>query len=854
MPSFFDTVRYGWNVVYAIEIEGVPVLWSESATGHAPAGYTEALTADGEGALVIDRSGEVGQLVDRETGIGVGQPLTFQLRHCPSVETYLRRYVASANLTADLTPGAGAATVDSTASFGGAGTTGVLWCEKEAITYTVLPDGTTFTLTGRGAFGSLRASHSSETSARLITDLPRWWRGRQARLWAYATDPTGYVCSDRVEVWRGHISTGPERNGTAWQFEALSLDRRLADDVLRPASGTVVDTMLRWPVYKSDRIDLAGEAPAMAGGVAALYKFECQLFPFSSYVNGEMLTREQQINAIQAAWASAKTTTTNSVTGLQDLSTWLGSFSLMTAPGGISHASLGVTGLQTRTTYWSVSCNGYWSNYGMASNVQGPSGSLTLWVSLGQLVSGAWSSWKEELPAATGPAITLELADPDSSPASSGWLIANDQKLWYGATDQFLALCTFYDLRTSPDGKAEVAPAGWTAGTEVQITSQIGNTAFPSFALTLLESSGDGTRGNYDTLPSGAGYGFDGTSSAKSAINEASFNSFGAPGNGLICHTPAEETASFESICGGMLAAQQCAVVPRRDSTGAVRLHLVDVSTLGTAFKCEVTDADLLTSSAEPVTSLSRRTVPSAVVLTPTATKDGVPFTAIDAPLVKEQGRSDLNLDLPVPAIPSDVGLAWATSILQSSQTAQAIEIRLPPWIDVHPGDLIKLDLSHYGVWSWSTGEPGYTGTGRIVGTRMDLQSLSVVATVLIDAAQSSSLSPAAMVVNMDDPVSPGEIFVQDRYLPHFAQTLALGGSFRLQHYIPGDGDEAGGGEVVVSDVQDAGGGLCALTIASSTLGYDLQQERSYLTLPLTASCTTFQASFSHDGDGTRWL
>lgn len=852
MASFFDAVRYGWHVVYAVEIEGIPVLWTESPTGHAAVGYTEAATADGEGVLVIDRSGEIGQLVDRQTGIGTGQPLIFQLRHCASVETYIRRYVASANLTVDLTAGAGAATVDSTAAFGGIGTTGILWCEKEAIAYTVA-GGVALTLTGRGLYGSIASSHSAQTSARLMTDLPRWWRGRQVRLWAYATDPTGYICADRIEVWRGHINTGPDRNGTAWQFEALSLDRRLADDVLRPASGTVVDTMPRYPVYKSDTVSLSGEAPAMSGGVAALFAFSCDLFPFANDPNGTLLTLEQQIARINTAWLSARANAINTVSGLADIGIWLGDMTATFGNGGISEIHVAVTGLAQRNVWFAVKCNLYLCTPGNSGLYAGVSGKAKLWSAIGQLVSGAFSPEKETYYPAVS-AVTVELIDPDTSPAPTGWLIGSDSKVWYTIRSQAGAACVFGGLQTGPDGATTSAPPQWLPGTEIQITSQVGDTAFPAFALTLLESSGDGTRGTYDALPSGAGYGLDGSIASTSCVNEASFATFGAPGNGLICHSPSEDRASFESICGGMLAAQQSAVVPRRDDTGAIRLHLVDVSTLGSAYKYTITDAELLTTNGEPVTTVARRNVPSAIVLKAAATDDGATATYIDAPLVREQGRVDLNLDLPVTSIPSATAQGWAQSILQASQTAQVIEIRIPPWIEVQPGDIVRLELSHYGVWSWSTGAPGYTGQGRVIGARMDPGSLAVVATVIIDAAQSSSLSPAAMVVACDDSVIPGEIQVELRYLGHFVQTLALhGGNFRLRHYIPGDGNESGGGSVVVSDVQD-GGNVCLLTIASSTLGYDLQPERSYLTLPLTADCTTFQSSFSHDGDGTRWL
>jgi hypothetical protein len=72
-----------------------------------------------------------------------------------------------------------------------------------------------------------------------VTDRPRYWRGRQVRLWAYLVTPAGLVLADRREVWRGTMSSGPDRSGAGWAFEALSLDRVLERPILRQYTGIV---------------------------------------------------------------------------------------------------------------------------------------------------------------------------------------------------------------------------------------------------------------------------------------------------------------------------------------------------------------------------------------------------------------------------------------------------------------------------------------------------------------------------------------------------------------------------------------------------------------------------------------
>ena len=84
----------------------------------------------------------------------------------------------------------------------------------------------------------------------------------------------------------------------------------------------VIDTVTRWPVNKGDRIDFSGEAPAMPGGVAALFKFNCSLFPFATLADGTLLTREEQIDRINTAWLATRATTINEEMKLAAAKQW----------------------------------------------------------------------------------------------------------------------------------------------------------------------------------------------------------------------------------------------------------------------------------------------------------------------------------------------------------------------------------------------------------------------------------------------------------------------------------------------------------------------------------------------------
>ena len=66
--------RYGFGVMYALQIEGFQYLWVERDVGATnPTGYVQ------DDSLVIDESSRIGSIVDRKTGIGKAFDLSVKL-------------------------------------------------------------------------------------------------------------------------------------------------------------------------------------------------------------------------------------------------------------------------------------------------------------------------------------------------------------------------------------------------------------------------------------------------------------------------------------------------------------------------------------------------------------------------------------------------------------------------------------------------------------------------------------------------------------------------------------------------------------------------------------------------------
>ena len=232
MASIWDATKSaGWGVVYYATIEGLPLVFAERTTGLSlPSGYTEELND-----LIVDDSAEVGQEIDRRTGLGKGLPFTLRLRD----STTLRSYVTRGNTThlvADIDGSSTSAiAVKDDSDFASSGS---VFIGLERITYTST-SGTAFGGTITRARNGYGYPHRAGT---VVSSAPHRWQGREVRLYARPITPSGYlpgtaIDDNAVEVWRGRIRNGPQRDRNSWTFDALALDRVLADDLPAPISG-----------------------------------------------------------------------------------------------------------------------------------------------------------------------------------------------------------------------------------------------------------------------------------------------------------------------------------------------------------------------------------------------------------------------------------------------------------------------------------------------------------------------------------------------------------------------------------------------------------------------------------------
>ena len=242
MAEPFSTVcaalPFGWSVVYALKVEGIPLYMMERALlASNPTGYTQ------HACLVIDDSAKVGALVDLRRGVAKSYDLTVNIQRDSTTQAYFAKPSNITALTADLDydeEGAGSSmTVEDSSGFSASGT---VYIGREAIDYASKADSTHFNVLSRGEPNSdwKAFDHTAGSGvATWVTDTPLYWRGREVELQAIPVDPYGVASTTVASVlWRGFVQTKPIGHSDGWTLQCRSYERRLGEKIGVEYSGT----------------------------------------------------------------------------------------------------------------------------------------------------------------------------------------------------------------------------------------------------------------------------------------------------------------------------------------------------------------------------------------------------------------------------------------------------------------------------------------------------------------------------------------------------------------------------------------------------------------------------------------
>lgn len=834
-------------------VEGVPYIFSERYLGlTSPAGYGSQTPR--VGTLVIDDSAEVGvEAIDRDQGIGTGLDFTFKLLDDDTIRSYMARPSLYASLTADLAAGDLTAHVADTTGWPAFG---LLYAGLECIAYAG-KTGTTFTGLTRGQYDTLESTHKTATVAQIVTDTPRFWRGRGVTLWATLVDPSGaapvadLLDTSTVQLWRGRITEQPTRHPDGFSFACQSIDLALSEPLSAKVSGAVLDaapTYLLPTGWTFGASIIGRDALDVAQWTASAF-----VTPFAGMASTYASSAEIR-DLISTAWTAAITAS--------GASTYLGEL------------------------LWTKSKTGTWD--AVITVLQDPAiyslaGSLTV-------EAGSWSFTVPTFPAGMQADVKMDLnwdgslppfcpTDPTGKVLPTGVTLRLDSgtsadvppagkvKIASGS-----ASCTYSYSATGTDGgdvhlHGLVPLPGNTSLTLAQVLPSAAATAevvfadtgaFSSCALRTLESSGTALRGFYDLLPQGQGYALPST-----VVDSVSFTA--RLGSGSVGDLSASLTgagASFVDLFGGVLSLTRLAVVakPSTDAYSVIKLACVETAQ-GTDYVTVITDADLLSHEGDPVVSIKRADAPNVIDIvrkqSGSDTEDHIIFN--DNPQVEAVGKRDVVYR--IDAEDRAQLQAYASKVVSAhyayDQTLQAVELLCHPAVEVEVGDAVWLTTTHPSIWTWGSnpGAVGYDGPGRVTGKKRNLKTCAVTLVLLIDGALvMHALSPAALVTAWGGAAgAPTWIEVDDGYYLHFAKAiLDAAAPVPVLHYQPGQVE--GVAQAYTVSAAAVVGAACRLTVATQTGVFDLDTAlQSTLTLPLTASATTYQNKFAHADDGSQW-
>lgn len=850
MSTFWNPTSYGFAPVYWLTVGGIPVVFTERTLGLAlPSGWGLE-----DASLVIDDSAEVGvEAIDRDRGVGVGLDFSFKLLDTDVVRDWLRRWSQQATITQDLLAGDTTAHVMDTTGWD---SSGILYIGLERIQYNG-KTGTTFANLTRATCGSLAATHKAGTTGQIVTDRPRHWRGRDVTLWASQADPSGHVCGssmisqEAIQIWRGRITSSPERHSDGFSFNCQSLDRILDEQLAAKMSGDVVGTGAEYllPVGWSIGAFMVGVDAADV----EVWKTNVVFSPFAGMSatyksSGEIRT------LVSDAWAAAV------VAAGAPATTHLGDWTWV-QKGGKWHSRIKL--LKDAAVYtvlpWLYIDGKEYSQIPTAKFTSGMKSAYDL--DLNHFVNDVppfcpVDPAGNQLP--TGVTILLTEGDPsDVPPAGKVTIKSGDASCTYiyaviGTSESDLHLEGLVPL----DGQTPLSVGQFVnANAEILLSDQ---GAFDVLALNCLESSGTGLRGTYDVLARGAGYGLD----ASVVMQETFFNRLGSGAVGTLNGDIASAGASFVDLFGGVLSLFRLAVVAKPVTTEAnapIRLQVVDTAQ-GTNYTTTILDSDLLSHQSDPVVSVKRADVPNMIsVLRKPGGQEESPILFNDFAAVEATGKREVQyrVDAKDRDALKNAALPAVSAHFAYDQTVQAIELLVHPGVIAEVGDAIWLTTTHPAVWTWSTspGQVGYDGPGRVVGRKLNLKSGVATLTLLIDGSlKLFALSPAAEVTAYGGAAgAPTWIETGIQYMDHFSNAIAnAGGPIGVLHYQPGEAETTAQKYNVSAAANLAG--ACRLTVSSQTGVFDLDvSKRSTLTLPQTANATTFQNLFAHSGDGSQW-
>jgi hypothetical protein len=718
-------VNSGYQVVYALEVEGIPFIFAERemwTTRGLAVGYHNLDDLTISYALAIMEGDRIDQACNREEGLATGRAVAFTLGRQQLADESLgsalfARPTYRATLATTVSdPAMDTFSVDSTTGFAA---TGLLYIGRECVRYTSLT-ATEFGGLVRGVAGYPHYHTASTASAyRQCTDKPVYWRGRLVTLWAHLVSPEGRFLGDRWaelgewcrQDWRGYVRDTPRPEQAGMVLTCLPLVRLAAQEFGAEISGKMQpeyivsapgDTLLL-PAY-----DVIGPSAPIAGATGII-----------SLANWCIIAG-------------------NNMTGTYGAGVYLRVTIEPVLHGEDRKIRVRIAGAiryVIRSSAWFLEAGQYVTEaHGslftqcfipLMSNSSTPAGN-TAWI---VMEPDPQVDFSDAEVGATG-LLALDIGGDTEIVSYDETRLSDDrvQRAFRISSRNVLGL-EGGDLRNP-----------WKNDTTVRVVAGAAG-PWAECLATLMTSSGTGDRGAFDTLAHGFGIGVPATWVATGRTGSGA-------DVGMLLQQPLTavtigKTSVKDMLCGWLALMSMC-LVQRRDVNGAIGIDVAATFTANHADTALATTDVLLDGHETPemmeapnhiriIASDYLTTRPVVVV------RDGA----------RAQAEGVRSMEVKAPSIGRLQALDLGGGLLLLGDGQATVSMRLAPWVEVQIGDSRELTTAHPAVWDWSGGAYAPASVmARVVGTSRDLWSQVQDVTLLLagQAAEVVYLCPSAIV------------------------------------------------------------------------------------------------------------
>lgn len=744
--------------MHALQIAGVPYIFTEieakrvdsQAFPGVPTGYESFAPA-----LVIKSGMKAGITIDRYAGIASGDAIDLILSWDGLAsggtqtedlkDVLFKQPDQLVQIAESIDETTGSKLVDDTT--GWTATHGYIGTERVAVT---VVDGTHLNFTARGQSGSKANVYSvrSPTFSH-IANRPLIWRGREVTLWRILTAPDGSVIDSTLcdtsstlqrVLWRGYIDSPPRAVAEGLTLRALPLVRRLALPIGHSVSADVYQcmpeddsgigaldafnealrnmpirvppgsTLFTWFLQQDDGSQSGGEVKVSVNHPDGCYTL-------GQLAQGMFTTQQHMGDGVFNTIASVGTGF-----GVNPI----GAFVFYKQDNILFGAGQPVIELHfqcvdsrldldscylivpSHPPYFMVPGVYQWKHHeatgGGGYTVNDSYSSVTIPINLMPVPSGPY--W-----------IPLRQTEGNewndvALPASGfGVIEQGNHKLvieWDEKIDTFdtLAAPGVTMIRLKAIEAIIGSPNVWAGASLKYISGKIGSVK--DCMLTMLESSGAGNRGTFDTLAVGQGCGIH-----EDQIDEVSLGYPGISDYEVTLY--AEGKTSVGDLVGGHLALRQLCFVQRLTdpdavATGAaisgdVVLSLVTTTTpLIDSSSPTLSAADMILEAIEAPESAE---VPNSIsVQLDTLLGPGDQSIDVqDVPRIQAEGpRSQ---DFNAPGLSMLEALQLSASVIAQGDGQIILQMQVAPWVEIQPGDAVNLTIAHPMVYDYATGTRG---------------------------------------------------------------------------------------------------------------------------------------------------